>query len=768
MALTPQRFIDALRDFGLVDPDDLTALEAELSVAAPTVETADLAARLIQSGKLTEYQWAAISEGSARSLVYGEYIVLDKLGAGGMGRVFKARHRRMKRLVALKVLPGEAMEDPAAVQRFGREVEAAAALHHPNIVTAFDAGEANGVHFLAMEYVEGQDLLAIARQRGLLPLAEALDYMIQAARGLACAHARGVIHRDIKPANLLLDPSGTVKVLDMGVARFTHPSGISSREITVSGKVMGSADYMAPEQATDVRQADARADIYSLGCSLYRLLTGAIPYGGESFVHKVLAHREQPAPPLSARRPDVTPPLEAVYQKMVAKRPEDRFRDMTEVITALQACRQLLPPAVPLRAGPAISSTPEDETLSPSMFARQRASPDAQTDENQTLVRIELDRGLTAGRVLPPPRRRQAVPAIAAAGALSVAIVAGVAWLRKEPRPAPWVNLGAKSATSFDQPPAQPGDPPHRALPATDTTAPVSPPSSPVTAPAPDTADRRAAEWAIGLRGRVGVRPPASKSIIPIWVASLDFLPSEDYRVTRVMVYQIKGSSVADQDLEKLVDLTELEDVNLGGCVDRVTDRGMATLGKIQSLSRLNLDGAGISDEGVACLRPLTNLGVLSLSGTGITDRSLQTLRDMHRLERLYLQHTAVSDEVDLMAKDSWPLLWVLALPDGAVTDRGLASLAALPRLKWLMLSQTRVSDHQLRLLAGMKALRTLELNATSITDAGLANLETCTDLTSLSIRDTKVTPRGIARLRKALPNCVIDSAPITSKPVTP
>jgi serine/threonine protein kinase len=769
MALTPQRFIDALRDFGLLDPEDLIALDSKLSAAAPPIEMAALAGALIQSGKLTEYQAAVVSEGSAKSLVYGEYVVLDKLGAGGMGRVYKARHRRMKRLVALKVLPGEAMQDPAAVQRFGREVEAAAALHHPNIVTAFDAGEANGVHFLAMEYVEGRDLLAVARERGLLPLSDALDYVIQAARGLAYAHARGVIHRDIKPANLLLDLTGTIKVLDMGVARFTHPAGMSSREITVSGEMMGSADYMAPEQATDVRQADARADIYSLGYSLYRLLTGAIPYGGESFVVKVLAHREQPAPSLSARRPDVTAVLEAVYQTMVAKRPEDRFRDMGEVIIALEACRQALPPAAALPARPVVTSTPDAETLGPTMFARQQAiSPGGDPDAGQTLVRIELDRAPAAGGAPNKPpgtRRRQSIPAIAGAAALFVAVVAGLAWLMKDrqaaPNPAPQIANGTTRAIPPIQGSGQPHNPPHGTLPANGTTAPFLPPTSSFAPPVPDhaTADSRVAEWAIGLRGQVGVRPPAS-SAIPIWITSVPYLPSEDYRVTRVMVYQIKGSWVTDQDLERLRDLTELEDLNLGGCVERVTDRGMAVLGKIQGLSRLNLDGAGITDEGVARLRPLTDLSVLSLSSTGITDRGLESIRGMHRLERLYIQHTAVTDAVDLMAKACWPALWELALPDGAVTDRGLTSLAALQHLKSLLLSGAPISDDQLRLLADMKALRKLNLDSTPITDAGLANLEACPGLTSLSVHDTKITPGGIARLRKALPNCMVESGP--------
>ena len=207
-----------------------------------------------------------------------------------MGQVFKAEHRRMKRVVAIKMLPPAVTKDAAAVARFQREVEAAAKLSHPNIVAAYDADEANGVHFLVMEYVEGKDLSALVKKDGPLPVAKAVDYVLQAAEGLEFAHGEGVVHRDIKPANLLLDKKGAVKILDMGLARIERPLAMPPLQAELdrhAAAIMGTVDYMAPEQAHGHAHADARADIYSLGCTLHYLLTGRPPYGGDTVLKRL-------------------------------------------------------------------------------------------------------------------------------------------------------------------------------------------------------------------------------------------------------------------------------------------------------------------------------------------------------------------------------------------------------------------------------------------------------------------------------------------------
>jgi len=260
-----------------------------------------------------------------------------------MGVVFKARHRRLGRVGALKILPPSFARDRSLVMRFRREVEAAGRLKHPNLVAALDADEDRGVHFLVMDYVEGHDLDHVVRNRGPMPVTQAIDCLIQAARGLEAAHAQGIVHRDIKPGNLMLDHAGTVRVLDLGLARIVdaaNPFGKSTAgRLTESGMYMGTVDYMAPEQAEDSHRVDHRADIYSLGCTLYFLLTGQEPFLGETVLKRLMAHMERPAPSLRIARPEVPPALDAVYLKMMAKRPDDRPASMTEVIALLEASK---------------------------------------------------------------------------------------------------------------------------------------------------------------------------------------------------------------------------------------------------------------------------------------------------------------------------------------------------------------------------------------------------------------------------------------------
>ncbi len=315
-------------------------LDAFLARCQPVPATAqELAHELIASGRLTKFQVAMIVQGKGRSLTLGIYEIRDVIGAGGMGHVYLARHRRMNRLVAIKVLPPQVTEDPRAVARFHREVQAAAQLTHPNIVTAFDANEDKRVHYFVMEYVEGQDLATLLKHRGPLPIPKAISCVIQAARGLHYAHTCGIIHRDIKPANLLLDRKGIVKILDMGLARTTTQERTSAEDESADlGVLLGTVDFMAPEQALNTCRADARSDVYSLGCTLFTLLTGRTVYPHETLKKKLRAMQTEPARSLRAARPDISEELESVYQRMVARDPQDRFATMAQVITALERC----------------------------------------------------------------------------------------------------------------------------------------------------------------------------------------------------------------------------------------------------------------------------------------------------------------------------------------------------------------------------------------------------------------------------------------------
>lgn len=268
--------------------------------------------------------------------VLGQYELTAELGRGGMGQVFAARHRLMNRRVAVKVIRAEHFNRSLAGPRFRREIEALARLDHPHIVRALDADEADGLHFLVMEYVEGETLAGRVKRTGPLPVAEACRLMVQAADALDYAQRQGLVHRDIKPANFIIAADGTLKLLDLGLARF-HDDGSSGDGLTGTGEVFGTPDYMAPEQWDNAHAVDIRADLYALGCTLYCLLTGQPPFGGPgvSTSQKMFAHVEKPPPPVRARRPDVPAGLAAVVERLLAKKPEDRYQTPAELRAAL-------------------------------------------------------------------------------------------------------------------------------------------------------------------------------------------------------------------------------------------------------------------------------------------------------------------------------------------------------------------------------------------------------------------------------------------------
>jgi len=341
-SISAAEFSQGLIDSGLMTADELATFRRSQPDDGDAEDASGLVGRLIEADKLTEYQAAAVARGEARELVLGEYVILDRLGAGGMGVVLKALHRRLDRLAALKVLPKDSLGSPKAVARFQHEVRAAAKLIHPNVVITYDAGEQHGTHYLAMEYVEGRDLGRVVAEEGPLPVGRAVGAVVQAARGLDYAHGQGIVHRDVKPQNLMLDAQGRVKVLDLGLARLraegpTLPAAEQSTELTTSGEIMGTFNCMAPEQAEDPRAADGRADVYALGCTLFWLLTGRYPYRADTVVRKLLAHREDPIPSLRETRDDVPEALDAACRRMMAKKPEERQQSMGEVIEELEA-----------------------------------------------------------------------------------------------------------------------------------------------------------------------------------------------------------------------------------------------------------------------------------------------------------------------------------------------------------------------------------------------------------------------------------------------
>lgn len=340
--LSREDFLRNLKDSSLLSADEAAKHSARLA----QIEDGSTAIQsLIDSQVLTEFQAEAIAERRFDQLVVGNYEILAKLGAGGMGTVFKARHRRMKRIVAVKILSTEIAKQSSFVQRFQREVETIAQLTHPNIVMAYDADEAEIGHFLVMEFVEGRDLVSEVHNHGPLSIEAAVDALAQAAAGMAYAHSKGIIHRDIKPANLMLTTDGTVKVADLGLARITGMASdgqTADYSLTQAGGILGTVDYMPPEQSLDSTAIDHRADIYSLGCTLHFLLTGKPPYSANSLMGLMLKHREAPIPSLVSARPDVPAALGTLFERMIAKKAADRPDSMTEVIRLLDEIKPLV------------------------------------------------------------------------------------------------------------------------------------------------------------------------------------------------------------------------------------------------------------------------------------------------------------------------------------------------------------------------------------------------------------------------------------------
>ena len=346
-------------NLGQLPPDEAVAIESHISKCEPCCDTIiSLSSDDTFVGLLKEARQlptdqtvdhgvvsaaASLQEVPSQLSEHPRYEVLGLIGKGGMGDVYRARHRKMERTVALKVINRGLVQKADAVDRFHREVKAAAQLSHPNIVTSHDADQAGDFHFMVMEHVDGVDLSQTVKDRGALPVAETCDYIRQAAIGLQHAHERGMVHRDIKPHNLMVTTDGTVKILDFGLASLAPEANPASdavaarSDLTAAGAIMGTPDFISPEQANDARQVDIRSDIYSLGATLYYLLSGRVPFDDGSVMHKLRSHAQVEPAPLNSVRDDVPEELVAIASKMMAKDPDERYFTPKEVAEALES-----------------------------------------------------------------------------------------------------------------------------------------------------------------------------------------------------------------------------------------------------------------------------------------------------------------------------------------------------------------------------------------------------------------------------------------------
>jgi serine/threonine protein kinase len=353
---TIEEFLDLVRKSGVAEEKRLAAhLEKLRSSGALPPDPNGLAGVLVRDGLLTHFQAEQLLQGKWRRFSIGKYKVLERIGAGGMGSVYLCEHKLMRRRVALKVLPTAKAEDPSALERFYREARAVAALDHPNIVRAYDIDQEDKLHFLVMEHVDGSNLQEIIKKSGPMDVLRTCHYIRQAALGLQHAHeTAGLVHRDIKPGNILVDRNGIVKILDMGLARFFHDKDDILTQ-KYDENVLGTADYLAPEQALDSHGVDIRADIYSLGATFYFCLTGRTPFAEGTVAQKLIWHQTRQPKPLRSFRPEVPEEIVAIIEKMMAKDPNQRYQTPQQVADALAPYTQTQIPPPPSEEMPQFS-----------------------------------------------------------------------------------------------------------------------------------------------------------------------------------------------------------------------------------------------------------------------------------------------------------------------------------------------------------------------------------------------------------------------------
>jgi serine/threonine protein kinase len=372
-------FLEVVRKSGVLEEARLDERVRQLQSAGQMPsDPAKLAELLVREGLLSDFQSRSLLQGKYLGFTLGEYVVLNLLGSGGMSRVYLCEHRQSRQRYAVKVL--SRTEDATLLKRFYREARAASALAHPNIVRGLEIGQYNNDHFLVMEYVDGASLHQVVAEHGPLTIPQACHYIRQAALGLQHAHEHGLVHRDIKPGNLLVDRQGTVKILDLGLARFAE----DTEESTLTRGILGTVDYLAPEQSRDSHEVDIRADIYSLGATFYFLLTGIPPFNEGTAEKKMRDHRNRQALPIWSLRADVPEALAVVIDKMMTKAPYLRYQTPAEVVQALQ----------PWTQGPV--PPPPDLTPLP-------ASPLVLPSEGRSTGRPRLDTA-GVGQPLPTPR----------------------------------------------------------------------------------------------------------------------------------------------------------------------------------------------------------------------------------------------------------------------------------------------------------------------------------------------------------------------------
>jgi len=745
---------------------------------------------------------------------FGQYRLLERIGRGGMGIVYRAVHTRLDKPVAMKVLPHKQAKSPEVAARFEREMRAIGKLDHGNLVRAYDAGESPDKRFLylVMELVEGVDVDSLVGRRGPLPIAEACDIVRQAAMGLKYVHEQGLVHRDVKPSNLMVTNNGTVKLLDLGLALLAE---LPKDELTTTGQLMGTLDYLAPEQAIDSHRVDHRADVYGLGCTLFKLLTGRPPYAGRTLAQVLVAHSQAPIPSLRVARPEVPEALDAVFQKMVAKQPEERQQSMDEVIADLEqfARRQARDAGSTVGAG--VCTDPGTKPKGGRVVSKRGRGFDRfrwiavtvaagvagvillavlirlrHPDGSETRIRVPEGTDVTIEVEAPSgatSRNADAKPAQPGAGREPSGAVKFELDLRDFPPDKVIVQIDNDSYAGTEL--ANPVS-----FKAGSHTLSVKENDKEIHAARFDVAsatrqvvrvmtpDRRAAEWALSIGGTARVQPAVGDIAD---VSRTAGLPPSRFRLVAISVFgsrsltgdgltnlsglrdlrelQLASTCVSDDDLKSVDGLTSLRVLGLAGT--RVTDAGMPHLAKLPNLTTLWLCSLQMSDRGLQCLNPLEHIRVLHVQDTQVTEEGLLRYVHSHKmLSSLALSGIPVGDHAIAQIARRGPF-YEFQLYGTAITDEGIRHLLSQKSLRILTIGRTRVSRAGIPDLAKLAELGTLDLSDLPwFSDADLDALRPLENLGGLCLSGTAVTDRGLSGIGhfKRLTNLLLDRTSVT------
>jgi len=666
--------MSTLRRSNLLAPEQV-AVAAALAADSDAVS---VARDLIQREWLTEWQARQLLAGKSK-LYLGKYKLMDVLGQGGMGAVLKAESTTLRREVALKVMATNLHDDGIARARFEREIAFSASLDHPNIVRAIDADQIGKRFFLVMEYFAGKDLKAVVKERGQISVEFACECIRQTALGLQHAFEQGIVHRDIKPSNLLVtkDPKTglpLIKILDLGLARVAHqaelatdgPANFEAEDggVTRSGQIMGSPDYMSPEQAMSSSTVDIRSDIYGLGVTLFQLLCNELPYTGENVMEKLLERINKDAPPVSTYRPELPPVLVHIVARMLHRDPAQRFQTPVEVAAVLEA----------FAADPqSLEVQPEPEPTPPlAGLGLDLPTLDAQADDTLNIFvgdlnseAIVVHEPAVASRPVIRRRQKNFLPLAISLGT-AASMIGIVLFVLSQGSGSANKQSSTKSASAKKKETTKSGKSDDSDSAAQTTTsrdlAALPPPPSFLSTGDPLTDWARAAARELRIETDAGESvvkasdplPTSKFTIVGLDLSGVQIFTDDDLRTLAsgksIRHLNVSGSRLKDFQLRQIARLNTLRFLDIGNTM--VTDEGLEPLSRCKDLTSLQLRYVSVGDTGIAYVATLSSLSNLNLEGTDMTDAALESLAALDNLTRLNLKHTALTEEaVDQLRK---------------------------------------------------------------------------------------------------------------------